>query len=168
MVIHAFGGYYGLAISWVLYRPNLHQSKRLNGSVYHSDLFAMIGEWPEIVTPLGHSSFGIPNILDFLLSNLLACVNPLKLWFGLIPSPHRCTVPVDVLAQFQLGHHRPRRRTAQSSHQHLHCPCFLCSHHCGHLQHVSEERKTGHGNVLSLKNTSKPEKHTAVEPALQC
>lgn len=44
MVIHAFGGYYGLAISWVLYRPNLHQSKRLNGSVYHSDLFAMIGE----------------------------------------------------------------------------------------------------------------------------
>lgn len=43
MVIHAFGGYYGLAISWVLYRPNLHQSKQLNGSVYHSDVFAMIG-----------------------------------------------------------------------------------------------------------------------------
>lgn len=48
MVIHAFGGYYGLAISWVLYRPNLHQSKRLNGSVYHSDVFAMIGGWPTI------------------------------------------------------------------------------------------------------------------------
>lgn len=44
MVIHTFGGYYGLAISWVLYRPNLHQSKRLNGSNYHSDVFAMIGE----------------------------------------------------------------------------------------------------------------------------
>lgn len=44
MVIHCFGGYYGLAISWVLYRPNLHQSKRLNGSVYHSDVFAMIGQ----------------------------------------------------------------------------------------------------------------------------
>uniref|UniRef100_A0A8C5BCE7 Rh family, C glycoprotein a n=1 Tax=Gadus morhua TaxID=8049 RepID=A0A8C5BCE7_GADMO len=43
MVIHAFGGYYGLAISWVLYRPNLNLSKRLNGSVYHSDVFAMIG-----------------------------------------------------------------------------------------------------------------------------
>ncbi|XP_062404972.1 rh family, C glycoprotein a [Sardina pilchardus] len=43
MVIHTFGGYYGLAISWVLYRPNLHQSKRLNGSVYQSDVFAMIG-----------------------------------------------------------------------------------------------------------------------------
>lgn len=44
MVIHTFGGYYGLAISWVLYRPNLHQSKRMQGSVYHSDTFAMIGE----------------------------------------------------------------------------------------------------------------------------
>ncbi|CAL1604032.1 unnamed protein product [Knipowitschia caucasica] len=43
MVIHCFGGYYGLAISWVLYRPNLHQSKQLIGSVYHSDMFAMIG-----------------------------------------------------------------------------------------------------------------------------
>ncbi|KAG9352331.1 hypothetical protein JZ751_020744 [Albula glossodonta] len=43
MVIHTFGGYYGLAVSWVLYRPNLDQSKRLQGSVYHSDMFAMIG-----------------------------------------------------------------------------------------------------------------------------
>ncbi|KAK2834380.1 hypothetical protein Q7C36_015081 [Tachysurus vachellii] len=43
MVIHAFGGYYGLAISWVLYRPNLKDSSQRNGSVYHSDLFAMIG-----------------------------------------------------------------------------------------------------------------------------
>uniref|UniRef100_A0A8C8HGC9 Ammonium transporter AmtB-like domain-containing protein n=1 Tax=Oncorhynchus tshawytscha TaxID=74940 RepID=A0A8C8HGC9_ONCTS len=43
MVIHTFGAYYGLSISWMLYRPNLDQSKRLNGSVYHSDVFAMIG-----------------------------------------------------------------------------------------------------------------------------
>ncbi|XP_070985832.1 ammonium transporter Rh type C-like [Oncorhynchus clarkii lewisi] len=43
MVIHTFGGYYGLSISRVLYRPNLHQSKRMQGSVYHSDTFAMIG-----------------------------------------------------------------------------------------------------------------------------
>uniref|UniRef100_A0A8C6UMA4 Rh family C glycoprotein n=1 Tax=Neogobius melanostomus TaxID=47308 RepID=A0A8C6UMA4_9GOBI len=34
---------YGLGISWVLYRPNLHQCKQLIGSVYHSDMFAMIG-----------------------------------------------------------------------------------------------------------------------------
>uniref|UniRef100_A0A3P9MM76 Rh family, C glycoprotein b n=1 Tax=Oryzias latipes TaxID=8090 RepID=A0A3P9MM76_ORYLA len=43
MVIHTFGAYYGLAISWMLYRPNLDQSSRLQGSVYHSDVFAMIG-----------------------------------------------------------------------------------------------------------------------------
>ncbi|KAI7807517.1 rh family, C glycoprotein, like 1 isoform X1 [Triplophysa rosa] len=43
MVIHTFGAYYGLTISWVLYRPNLFQSKRLQGSVYHSDVFAIIG-----------------------------------------------------------------------------------------------------------------------------
>ncbi|KAJ8393157.1 hypothetical protein AAFF_G00068400 [Aldrovandia affinis] len=43
MVIHTFGAYYGLAISWVLYRPNLYKSQRLQASVYHSDLFAMIG-----------------------------------------------------------------------------------------------------------------------------
>lgn len=69
MVIHAFGGYYGLAISWVLYRPNLHLSKRLNGSVYHSDVFAMIGEW--------HGSSGISHTLHSLLSNLFMwCVHP--------------------------------------------------------------------------------------------
>lgn len=43
MVIHTFGGYYGLSISWMLYRPGLDQSSRLQGSVYHSDVFAMIG-----------------------------------------------------------------------------------------------------------------------------
>ncbi|TNN87809.1 Ammonium transporter Rh type C 1 [Liparis tanakae] len=43
MLIHTFGAYYGLSISWMLYRPNLNQSDRLQGSVYHSDVFAMIG-----------------------------------------------------------------------------------------------------------------------------
>lgn len=45
MVIHTFGAYYGLAISWMLYRPNLDQSSRLQRSVYHSDVFAMIGKF---------------------------------------------------------------------------------------------------------------------------
>ncbi|XP_067228954.1 rh family, C glycoprotein, like 1 [Chanodichthys erythropterus] len=43
MVIHTFGAYYGLTISWILYRPLLSQTKHLQGSVYHSDVFAMIG-----------------------------------------------------------------------------------------------------------------------------
>lgn len=44
MTIHTFGAYFGLTVTWILYRKNLEQSKRRQSSVYHSDLFAMIGE----------------------------------------------------------------------------------------------------------------------------
>jgi len=43
MTIHTFGAYFGLMVTRVLYRPNLEKSKSRNCSVYHSDLFAMIG-----------------------------------------------------------------------------------------------------------------------------
>ncbi|XP_069846278.1 ammonium transporter Rh type B isoform X1 [Dipodomys merriami] len=43
MTIHTFGAYFGLVFSRVLYRPQLEKSKHRQGSVYHSDLFAMIG-----------------------------------------------------------------------------------------------------------------------------
>ncbi|KAI7806437.1 ammonium transporter Rh type B [Triplophysa rosa] len=43
MTIHTFGAYFGLVVSRVLYRPTLDKSKHRNSSVYHSDLFAMIG-----------------------------------------------------------------------------------------------------------------------------
>ncbi|XP_056142887.1 ammonium transporter Rh type B isoform X2 [Lampris incognitus] len=43
MTIHTFGAYFGLVVARVLYRPNLDKSKQRNCSVYHSDLFAMIG-----------------------------------------------------------------------------------------------------------------------------
>ncbi|CAL8247761.1 unnamed protein product [Lota lota] len=43
MTIHTFGAYFGLVVTRVLYRPNLNKSKHKNCSVYHSDLFAMIG-----------------------------------------------------------------------------------------------------------------------------
>ncbi|XP_056620449.1 ammonium transporter Rh type A [Triplophysa dalaica] len=43
MTIHAFGAYFGLAVARVLYRPGLRDGHDNNGSVYHSDLFAMIG-----------------------------------------------------------------------------------------------------------------------------
>ncbi|XP_074862754.1 ammonium transporter Rh type C isoform X3 [Carettochelys insculpta] len=43
MTIHTFGAYFGLTVTRILYRPNLDQSKDKQGSVYHSDLFAMIG-----------------------------------------------------------------------------------------------------------------------------
>uniref|UniRef100_A0A3B1JEZ1 Ammonium transporter Rh type A n=1 Tax=Astyanax mexicanus TaxID=7994 RepID=A0A3B1JEZ1_ASTMX len=43
MTIHAFGAYFGLAVARVLYRPGLRNGHDNEGSVYHSDLFAMIG-----------------------------------------------------------------------------------------------------------------------------
>ncbi|XP_004623521.1 ammonium transporter Rh type C [Octodon degus] len=43
MTIHTFGAYFGLTVTWILYRRNLEQSKQRQRSVYQSDLFAMIG-----------------------------------------------------------------------------------------------------------------------------
>uniref|UniRef100_A0A4W5P5Z3 Ammonium transporter Rh type A n=1 Tax=Hucho hucho TaxID=62062 RepID=A0A4W5P5Z3_9TELE len=43
MIIHAFGAYFGLAVARMLYRPALRNDHENDGSVYHSDLFAMIG-----------------------------------------------------------------------------------------------------------------------------
>uniref|UniRef100_A0AAX7U0H8 Ammonium transporter AmtB-like domain-containing protein n=1 Tax=Astatotilapia calliptera TaxID=8154 RepID=A0AAX7U0H8_ASTCA len=43
MTIHTFGAYFGLMVARVLYRPELDKSKHKNSSVYHSDMFAMIG-----------------------------------------------------------------------------------------------------------------------------
>lgn len=44
MIIHAYGAYFGLAVARVLYRPGLRDGHDNEGSVYHSDLFAMIGK----------------------------------------------------------------------------------------------------------------------------
>lgn len=44
MTIHTFGAYFGLFLSRVLYRSQLEKSRHRQSSVYHSDLFAMIGE----------------------------------------------------------------------------------------------------------------------------
>lgn len=44
MVIHAYGAYFGLAVTRVLYRPGLRNGHENDGSVYHSDMFAMIGK----------------------------------------------------------------------------------------------------------------------------
>ena len=42
MLIHTFGAYFGLACSMMLYRRKASDHPR-NSSVYHSDMFAMIG-----------------------------------------------------------------------------------------------------------------------------
>jgi len=43
MYIHAFGAYFGLAVSRMLYNEKVLQSKKAESN-YNSDLFAMIGE----------------------------------------------------------------------------------------------------------------------------
>ena len=44
MYIHAFGAYFGLGVSRILY--NKHAQNHHKGeSCYHSDLFSMIGKW---------------------------------------------------------------------------------------------------------------------------
>ncbi|XP_015266730.1 PREDICTED: ammonium transporter Rh type A [Gekko japonicus] len=43
MTIHAFGAYFGLAASRLLYRPGLKDGHENEGSSYYSDIFAMIG-----------------------------------------------------------------------------------------------------------------------------
>ena len=136
MVIHTFGGYYGLAVSWMLYRPNLDQSSRLQGSVYHSDVFAMIGEFDvQLFT------FYSPSVFMVCEALWPPCPCPLT------PCPlPRHPLPVDVLAQLQLGRHGPRGRAAQSVHQHLPGSGLDRAHHCGRLQPLSEARETGHGN----------------------
>lgn len=42
MFVHAFGAYFGLAASLILYRPDASTEKE--GSSYQSDMFSMIGE----------------------------------------------------------------------------------------------------------------------------
>ncbi|XP_072498521.1 ammonium transporter Rh type A [Notamacropus eugenii] len=81
MTIHAFGAYFGLAVAGVLYRPGLRKSGNKNeGSVYHSDLFAMIGTlflwmfWPSFNSAIAdageHQYMAIVNTYF----SLAACV----------------------------------------------------------------------------------------------
>ncbi|XP_029001108.1 rh family, C glycoprotein a [Betta splendens] len=80
MVIHTFGGYYGLAISWILYRPHLKRSGHLNGSVYHSDVFAMIGTlflwmfWPSFNSAIANHGDGQLRAAINTYVSLAACV----------------------------------------------------------------------------------------------
>ena len=59
IIVHLFGAYFGLAAPWVLSPPSA-MSNQDNASVYHSDLFAMVGTvflwifWPSFVaSPAG-------------------------------------------------------------------------------------------------------------------
>ena len=43
LIIHMFGAYFGLAVTRMIYNENHSKGNDKEGSVYHSDMFAMIG-----------------------------------------------------------------------------------------------------------------------------
>ncbi|XP_032040401.1 ammonium transporter Rh type A [Aythya fuligula] len=88
MTIHAFGAYFGLAVSLVLYRPGLKNKHENEESTYHSDLFAMIGTlflwifWPSFNSAIAHDnrpkaiintycSLAASTVVTFALSSLV-------------------------------------------------------------------------------------------------
>lgn len=80
MIIHAYGAYFGLAVARVLYRPGLKNGHNNDGSVYHSDLFAMIGTvflwmfWPSFNSAIAEPGLTqLTAVINTYLS-LAACV----------------------------------------------------------------------------------------------
>ncbi|NXM30382.1 RHAG protein, partial [Oxyruncus cristatus] len=89
MTIHAFGAYFGLAVTLVLYRPGLKNKHENDESTYHSDMFAMIGSlflwlfWPSANSAIApgermktaiintYYSLAACTIVTFALSSLL-------------------------------------------------------------------------------------------------
>ncbi|MBN3319461.1 RHAG protein, partial [Atractosteus spatula] len=80
MVIHAFGAYFGLAVARMLYRPGLSNGHENDGSVYHSDLFAMIGTiflwmfWPSFNSAIAESPQEQYTAVVNTYLSLAACV----------------------------------------------------------------------------------------------
>ncbi|XP_041043971.1 ammonium transporter Rh type A [Carcharodon carcharias] len=80
MTIHAFGAYFGLAVTRVLYRPGLQDGHENEGSVYHSDLFAMIGTlflwmfWPSFNSAIVENPDGQYRAIINTYYSLAACV----------------------------------------------------------------------------------------------
>ncbi|MEQ2240280.1 hypothetical protein ILYODFUR_013167 [Ilyodon furcidens] len=80
MIIHAFGAYFGLAVARVLYRPTLRNRHENDGSVYHSDLFAMIGTvflwmfWPSFNSAIADPGYTQLTAVINTYVSLAACV----------------------------------------------------------------------------------------------
>ncbi|XP_041105755.1 ammonium transporter Rh type A-like [Polyodon spathula] len=80
MIIHAFGAYFGLAVARILYRPDLKNRQNNEGSVYHSDLFAMIGTiflwmfWPSFNSAIANEGEAQYRAVVNTYFSLAACV----------------------------------------------------------------------------------------------
>ncbi len=136
MTIHTFGAYFGLVVTRVLYRPNLDKSKHRNSSVYHSDLFAMIGKSLEEFTHLNNSILWSTRTLWST-----------KFWVLL-----RYHLSVDVLAQLQLRYYKLRWPTAQNCHEHLLLSGRLHTGYIRFLRPSQPRRQIGHGEYLLVAN----------------
>ncbi|XP_075431288.1 ammonium transporter Rh type C isoform X2 [Ascaphus truei] len=80
MTIHTFGAYFGLTVAWILNRPKLKQSNSLEGSVYQSDLFSMIGTlylwmyWPSFNSAVSNHGDAQHRAAINTYCSLAACV----------------------------------------------------------------------------------------------
>ncbi|XP_053140131.1 ammonium transporter Rh type A isoform X2 [Hemicordylus capensis] len=98
MTIHAFGAYFGLAAARVLYRPGLKDGHENEGSVYQSDIFAMIGTlflwlfWPSFNSAIAepgeaqqraiintYFSLAACTLTVFAISSLVECKGKLNM-----------------------------------------------------------------------------------------
>ncbi|KAF1512580.1 Ammonium transporter Rh type A, partial [Eudyptula albosignata] len=79
MTIHAFGAYFGLAVTLVLYRPGLKNKHENEESTYHSDIFAMIGTlflwlfWPSFNSAIASETIYQTNAIVNTYYSLAAC-----------------------------------------------------------------------------------------------
>ncbi|XP_030577095.1 ammonium transporter Rh type A [Archocentrus centrarchus] len=82
MIIHAYGAYFGLAVARVLYRPGLRNGHENDGSVYHSDMFAMIGTiflwmfWPSFNSAIAEPPMSLTQLTAVINTylSLATCV----------------------------------------------------------------------------------------------
>ncbi|XP_068231565.1 ammonium transporter Rh type A isoform X2 [Palaemon carinicauda] len=82
--VHTFGAYFGLAVSILLYREDVHESTK-EGSSYNSDLFAMIGTvflwlyWPSFNGGAAPGDDQHRAIINTYISLIFCCVTTFAL-----------------------------------------------------------------------------------------
>ncbi|KAK7071730.1 hypothetical protein SK128_020423 [Halocaridina rubra] len=84
MFVHAFGAYFGLAVSFMLYREDASESEK-EGSSYHSDIFAMIGTlflwlyWPSFNSGAAPGDDQHRGVINTYISLCACCVTSFAL-----------------------------------------------------------------------------------------
>ena len=80
IVVHTFGSFFGLAVSWMLFKES-SKNHQENKSVYHSDLFAFIGSiflwmyWPSFIGALATGIAKHRVVVNTVLSLTGSCIS---------------------------------------------------------------------------------------------